>query len=125
MVRGPVGMCGSGFEFRHTLDSPCRAGDFDGGNLIGTDDVLVGDEVVSIGHVSAVGLCPATAESLMETLLLNPAEKTFTHAENAENVADAKKKAAGHAFRVLLRRRKPRWNEWWQQVHCFVHYLCY
>ena len=123
MVRGPVGMCGSGFEFRRTVDSPCRAGDFDGGNVIGTDDVLVGDEVVCIGHVSAVGLCPAAAESLVETLLLNPVEKTFSHAKNAEN-GDAKTKAAGHAFRVLLRRRKPLWNEWWQQVRYFVNWLC-
>ena len=126
MVRGPVGACGSGFEFRRTVNAPCKTGEYDGGNLIGTDDVLVGDEVVSIGHVSAIGLCPATAESLVEKFLLHPVERTFSDANTAEHggtggldTAGAKKTgpaSPAHAFRVLLRRRQPRWNEWWQQV---------
>jgi hypothetical protein len=126
MVRGPVGACGSGFEFRRTINAPCTPGDFDGGNLIGTDDVLVGDEVVCIGPVSAVGLSPAAAESLMEKFLLNPVEKTFSDTKNTDRdshggpgASGAKANVglnAGHAFRVVLRRRKPQWNEWWQQV---------
>ena len=119
MVRGPVGACGSGFEFRRTIDAPCSAGNYDGGNLIGTDDVLVGDEVVSIGNVSAIGLGPATAESLVEKFLLHPVEQTFSDASNLDHGGDRKQSVVGgpsHAFRVLLRRRQPQWNEWWQQV---------